>query len=160
MAPAAAKPVEVFPADIKLVQALGKAEGDAEAQAKAVSDWKSATAQAKANAKAPPVTESKAAAQGLAPKADTTPTGGHTLSAPEVIVPADHKHITKDDFSGEQGYVNQISSLHKALHGSASAAASVNKANVQERLEKRLAASPHFAEMEKQFPTSRPRRIR
>ena len=149
--PHTAKPVEVFPADIKLVQALGKAEGDAEAQAKAVSDWKSATAQAKANAKAPPVTESKAAAQGLAPKADTTPTGGHTLSAPEVIVPADHKHITKDDFAGEEGYVNQISKAHKALHGSASANASTNKAHVQQQLEKRLSASPHFAEMEKQF---------
>ena len=157
------KPVEVFPADKKLMEDLAAAtemmpNAQAAATAKALAKWKEDTAKAKAAIKnPPPLNPGKAAAMGMTPvKEDTTPTGGHTLSAPESIVPADHKGITADDFAPDAGqsqspYVKDISELHKALHASASKNASTNKANVQKKLEERLKVSPHFQTMQEQY---------
>lgn len=155
--PMTPKAVEVFLADKVLVQDLTALVGLPPDQQKqglvdATYKWKEATAKAKAEA-------AQKAAQKVEPPKPTapvnlllaaTPTGGHTIPAPEKIVPDDHGHISADDFHSSK-YSKGIADLHKKLHGSASESASANKKHIQEALGKRLKASPHFQAMEAQY---------
>lgn len=145
--------VEVFKEDLALMHKLGLAEEseDFDQKAKqAVSEWKSATAQAKIAAHNKPTTPTQPKPEpAKTPAAASTPVGPSVFKAPEHTVPPDWKGISADDFASNT-YEQSISHAHKALHASASDAVS-NKIAVQAGLEKRLAASHHFQHMQAQF---------
>lgn len=156
--PMTPKAVEVFPADKVLVQDLTALVGLPPDQQKqglvdATYKWKEATAKAKAEAaqKAAQKVEPPKPTAPANPLLAATPTGGHTIPAPEKIVPDDHQHISADDFGTGQKYVKGIADLHDKLHKSAGSDAAANKKYIQEALGKRLKASPHFQAMEAQY---------
>lgn len=159
----AAKPVEVFDEDKHLMHALGEAGSDAE-MAAAISNWKSATAQAKIKQKTPPanVSPEQAAVPMSKPKpADPPPAPPvdvssitHTLEAPKAIVPDDHDHISPEHFSSGE-YQKEIAKAHKLLHGSDEGAVQ-NKKRIQKHLDAKLANSPHFKDIEAQYLKTHP----
>lgn len=162
-----AKPVQVFPEDVALMDALTSAD-TGEEKAKAIADWKKATAAAKtktvpaaAPVAAPASTPAAAPPPPApAPKIDTIPTGGPALSTPETIVPDDHDHIAHDDFTStpdapEGAYVKHISKQHQMLHADDEGAAA-NKKRIQKHLDAELANSPHFKSLDDQYRTNGP----
>lgn len=154
----APKSQEVFPEDVKLVQALYVAAGDADAQAKAVSDWKAATAKAKSTPKAAPAATPAATptppkpAEPAAPPPPPVDVGSitHSLEPPKTLVPDDHDHIDVKHFV-EGEYAAEIAKQHKLLHGSDAGTPQANKARIQKHLDEKLANSPHFKDIEAQY---------
>lgn len=160
-------PVQVFQEDKDLVNKLvllGMDEGISgaaylEAQQKAISDWKSATAKAKQEAAkkaSTPTPEGKAEEKTKAQpvKIPHAPDGPQAFKAPDTIVPEGHQHISAADFETGQGsYQNGISKLKNLLE-SKSKSTEGNKKSIADALDERLKESPHFQHLQQQWSKS------
>lgn len=156
------QPIEVYPADKKLVEALALADTP-EKQKAAVDQWKADTAKEKAEAKSKANEAALQATAALQAKptveppvmaAHHVPVGESSFKAPSLdeIVPASHKQIDFDDFKPVAGmssskFVAELSKAHKALHDVSPDSVS-NKMDVQAALEEHLKTSNHFQWMQ------------
>jgi len=168
-------PVEVFKEDIELMDDLELAHHKYKDQPTALpaafdgamDKWKSGTAAAKSKPKMPPTAPSdiqtspqaKEPAKPVVPDVKIvngqTPKGGPSLPVPDKLVPDGHKHIGHEDFVAQPGhsespFISGLAHVHKALETGAGNAVA-NKKSVQQRLEEKLADSPHFQLMAAQY---------
>lgn len=156
-------PVEVFKEDEWLVEQLALAADSKDPDGNtiaALSKWKQDTQAAKqaafskaqqAAAPAPPITPATPKPAAIP---NVVPTGPGAFKAPEAIVPKDWKGIDHAEFVGND-YEQSIAKVHKALHASSKDSVG-NKIAVQAGLEKRLAASHHFQNMQAQYAKANP----
>jgi len=155
-----AKPVDVFPEDVKFVKALaGMHHEDTAAHKIAFDQWKKDTHAAKhpppkAEPPAPPPEPAKPAEL---PKVEPPPealaaTGKEAsdsvFKVPEHIVDPGHKHISVNDFESMPGlggspFVTGMSKLKKLMEGISSNAVG-NKVAIQQKLTKILDGSSEF----------------
>lgn len=154
-----AKPVDVFPQDIELVKALGKAHDDPEAQKAAFEQWKKETTAAK---HAPKIADPPPAAAPAAPspepakvepapaelQAPASEEEHSVFKAPEHLVPPGHVQISADDFSSKPGlgsspFVSGLSKLKKGMEAVSTNAVG-NKQAIQQKLTELLHASKEF----------------
>lgn len=159
-----AKPVQVFPEDVKFVKALADLAPDDGAGVKeAFAQWKKDTHAAKIapppTPPAPPPAAAPAPAQ-EPPKVEPPPeelaaTGAATknsvFAVPDSIVPADHNHISAGDFESAKGlgsshFVAGMSKLKKLMENISSDAVG-NKKAIQNKLTDLLHASSEFQEV-------------
>lgn len=173
------KPVEVFPEDLEHLKKLAKTDTPEEA-AKVMAEWKKATHEAKmaaVNKKNQETAAAKKAEEDMTEaeaeafvKAQQKEFEAKTaelmkeppaLPVPKAIVPEGHQHIGSSDFDpdptspvGSSIFKRGITRAHNLLVNESTGSSQGNKQVVQKKLEARLAASPHFQVLQKQYAAS------